>query len=266
MFSLFCHKPFLRTAFLILSMSFGSFAHAQTSGQLSAESAKRLATDIRPAVVQMLGDDKIVGAELLDAIVATVASYRQDNNLILYSPIYSIVLILHTDTNRKLFVYAFGFEELAELVQRPLKSQSNYLELRYKEVPSLIAALKAALANDRNFIIKGVHAASQRSRKTQQNQEAVLKPVFRQIDQDNLRCIKTLDKDALVANIKTGLADKADESWFDNMTMGDILTNTDGSKMIIFVNDQTRRLHLLVPVTQQAERCVPGAPLVTYLQ
>jgi hypothetical protein len=233
---------------------------------MSDVQAKRLGNDIKPALGQMVGDETLILPELVDAVVATSMTYRAGPNLILYSPVYAVVIILHLDKYKRLYVYALGFEELATFVQRQLPLKANYFELRYKIVPSLIGELRARLTDRSDATISSLHADLLSFRKTRENQIGLLKPVARQVDPKSLKCIQTLDKAALVWNISNELKDKNDENWFDHMTMGDIITDEDGSMIMIFVNDATRRLHLFVPVTQQGERCVPGAIRVTLVQ
>lgn len=248
--------------------AFASGASAQTQAPkfLSNAQSKRLAQDIRPAITRMAGDERTVGAEILESVIATSASYREGKTLLLYSPIHAVVIVMYPDPTKKLFVYAFGFEELADILGQSLGPSDNYLILRYRRVPALIADLRRRLREDSNFIVTGVHAYAQKPRKIRENQVGLFTPILRQVDPSNLECIKTLDKAALIANIRNGLQDKSDESWFDHMTMGDVLTDQDGSKTMIFVNDLTRHLHLLVPVSQQGDKCIPGAPFTSFIQ
>lgn len=256
----------------VASLSWAAGLRAQTPGTsptqafMSDAQAKRLASDIKPALAQMVGDETAIGPELVDAVIATSMAYRAGPNLIWYSPIYAVVIIEHIDKYKRLYVYALGFEELAAFVNRQLPLKTNYFELRYKLVPGLIGDLRSRLERQSVETISQLHGDLSFGRKTTENRIGLLKPVVRQVDPDNVKCIKTLDKAALVWNISSELKDKNDQNWFDHMTMGDILTDEDGSKFMIFVNDATRRLHLIVPVSQQGERCIPGASRVTFIQ
>lgn len=260
-----------RTLLLLVGMLLGvSLGYSQTAPQaprvLSADLAQRLAADIRPAIAAMVGGDDLIAPELLDGIVATSLTDQEGQNLILYSPIYAVVVVMHIDRFKRKYVYALGPRDLAWFVGQSINAKSNYLTLRYRQMPTLLADLRQRLRSQPNETISKLHEILPSWRKPKENLDGLLMPVLRQVDPSNVQCIRTLDKGTLVANIRDNLEDKKDEGWFDNMTMGDIITDEDGNKTIIFVNDLTRRLHIFVPVSQQGDRCVPGIPRTTFIQ